>query len=267
MRGMTEQRRVDRASYLPAYRQLADILRGQILSGELIAGSDLPSEAALAAEHQVSRTTVTQAMTVLRTEGLVVSERGRLSRVRPVRVVTSQRYAASKDGYGGPDAAGFEAEHGVAWSEFEIARQYRVVAASSRVANALGVSPGTQVYERRWLHKTGGVALRVSWSYLVAERFAGTVLVDEAEAPWPGGTIAQLRSVGHDVTSIRTEVTARTSSAEEQQLLQMPAGGAVMEAWRVQSTADGPVECAQHIYPAGAHVLVFETPVGPAPAA
>ncbi|WDZ87158.1 GntR family transcriptional regulator [Micromonospora cathayae] len=65
----------------PAYRQLAAILREQITSGAIPPGGMLPFEKRLAQEYGVGRQTVRQALDVLRTEGLVVSERGYGTRV------------------------------------------------------------------------------------------------------------------------------------------------------------------------------------------
>lgn len=74
--------RVNRASALPLYAQLADFLRASIRAGELRPGDGLPSEAELCAAHDMSRTSVRQALTTLVDEGLVVKERGRGTFVR-----------------------------------------------------------------------------------------------------------------------------------------------------------------------------------------
>ncbi len=58
------------------YRTIADDLRRQISAGELPSGAVLPSEAALAGSHEVSRVTVRKALEVLREEGLVDSRQG-----------------------------------------------------------------------------------------------------------------------------------------------------------------------------------------------
>lgn len=60
----------------PAYAQVADDLRRQIVSGALAAGDRLPSEDALAERYQVSRSTVREALRVLTSQNLVVTTRG-----------------------------------------------------------------------------------------------------------------------------------------------------------------------------------------------
>lgn len=81
---------IDRSADRPLYKQLADLLREQINSGALAPGQDLPAQTALAAEYDLGRDAVQDALGVLRTEGLIVTERGRPAyvREREVQVVT-----------------------------------------------------------------------------------------------------------------------------------------------------------------------------------
>jgi DNA-binding FadR family transcriptional regulator len=73
---------IDPSADRAVFRQLADLLRDQIKSGELGPGEPLPSELRLAQEYGISRTTVRQAIAQLRTEGLVNVERPRGTFVR-----------------------------------------------------------------------------------------------------------------------------------------------------------------------------------------
>jgi GntR family transcriptional regulator len=73
---------IDQASYEPVYRQLAGILRDQIRAGELQPGAALPPEATLAQTYDVGRDTVRDALASLRSEGLVITTRGRGTFVR-----------------------------------------------------------------------------------------------------------------------------------------------------------------------------------------
>ena len=73
------------------FRQLADMLRDRILSGDLAPGASLPSELRLAQEYGLSRTTVRQAIALIRSEGLVIVEPPRGTFVRttePTETVT-----------------------------------------------------------------------------------------------------------------------------------------------------------------------------------
>jgi DNA-binding GntR family transcriptional regulator len=75
-------RRVDPTADRAAYRQVADALRDDITSGRLGPGRRIPAESYLSDEFGVSRNTIRQALTVLRTEGLIETARPTGSRVR-----------------------------------------------------------------------------------------------------------------------------------------------------------------------------------------
>lgn len=60
----------------PAYQQVADQLRGLILSTDLKVGARLPSEATLTSLFGVSRSTVREALRVLASQNLITTSRG-----------------------------------------------------------------------------------------------------------------------------------------------------------------------------------------------
>jgi GntR family transcriptional regulator len=63
------------------YHELADVLRGRILAGDLRPGDRVPSETDLVQEYGCSRTTVRRAVQLLREEGLVLVRHGYATRV------------------------------------------------------------------------------------------------------------------------------------------------------------------------------------------
>ena len=65
----------------PLYLQVQEAIRNAIRSGQLAAGSALPSEKELEDAHGVSRITVRRALDGLEREGLVLRRRGRQARV------------------------------------------------------------------------------------------------------------------------------------------------------------------------------------------
>lgn len=69
--------KINKELSLPVYRQFIDGIKEQILSGTLPAGFVLPPERKLAAENDVSRTTVVRAYDELKALGLVASYRGK----------------------------------------------------------------------------------------------------------------------------------------------------------------------------------------------
>lgn len=74
----------------PLYEQLASLIRGQIMSGEIPAGRRVPSMRELTQEHGISNRTVDSAMKILKTEGLIEMEPGKGLFVLPA----SQRHRA-----------------------------------------------------------------------------------------------------------------------------------------------------------------------------
>jgi len=68
---------IDRASLLPFYYQLKEILVDDIQRRQLQAGDRLPSDHELCAQHGVSRTVVRQALSELEAEGVLERVKGR----------------------------------------------------------------------------------------------------------------------------------------------------------------------------------------------
>jgi DNA-binding FadR family transcriptional regulator len=85
---------IDPSADRAVFRQLADLLRFRITSGDLAPGASLPSELRLAQEYGLSRTSVRQAISLLRSEGLVIVEPPRGTFVRsmePTETVTLRK--------------------------------------------------------------------------------------------------------------------------------------------------------------------------------
>lgn len=85
----SQEEKLDKQSHIPAYAQLAQILRQRISSEIYTPGSRLPSEATIAKSFKVSSMTVRQAVGVLVNEGLVERIQGRGTFVRRLDVATS----------------------------------------------------------------------------------------------------------------------------------------------------------------------------------
>jgi GntR family transcriptional regulator len=68
---------IDRASPVPFYFQLAELLEEEIVSSRWVPGVRVPSETELCTRYGLSRTTIRQALARLEQEGLVSREKGR----------------------------------------------------------------------------------------------------------------------------------------------------------------------------------------------
>ena len=73
-----------RSGAVPAYRQIADFLRKNILSGSLPQGSRLPPEADLSSLFGVNHLTLRKSLNALALQNLIDRQRGRGTFVRPV---------------------------------------------------------------------------------------------------------------------------------------------------------------------------------------
>jgi GntR family transcriptional regulator len=78
--------RIDPIAPVPPYRQIADILRRRIESGQYPPDTRIPTESELTEAFEVARTTARRAVEVLREEGLIytVPQRGSYVARRPI---------------------------------------------------------------------------------------------------------------------------------------------------------------------------------------
>ena len=75
---------IDRDSFEPLYHQVAKILRRQIATGDLRPGDQIPSEAQLCEQYEISPMTARRALMVLLDEGLATAAPGRGTFVKPL---------------------------------------------------------------------------------------------------------------------------------------------------------------------------------------
>ena len=255
---------LDPTSDRPAYQQVADALRRRIVGGEAGPGDRLPSESELMQEFGVSRTTARLAYGVLRSEGLTDAARGRGVFVRDrrdVQRVAAERYRRAAGGEGGdppPPQTAFTRDHGVGWDAYRLDREFAEVPAPADVAALLDVDVGTPVLARHFVFHAEGQPRQMSVSYLLAADVAGTPVADPANEPWPGGTIAQLATLGITVERIEESVRARMPTPDERRRLRIGQGIPVLTVTRRMLAADRPVEAAADIVlPADRFVLDY----------
>lgn len=234
------------------YRAVADELRARILSGRLAPGSPMASETQLMREHGVSRNTVRLAVGMLRAEGLIITEHGRGSYVRPrlpVRRLGSERYKQEAAQITGedPPTTSFTADQGIDWSAYRLDKEFREVAATAGLADLLAVAPGTPLLERRFVFYAADRPQQMSYSYYPLDLVAGTPVADPANEPWPGGNIAQLASIGVTITEVHERVRARMPLPEESELLEIAPGVPVLAVTRRMLSDGRPVEAAVDI--------------------
>ncbi|MFF0153157.1 GntR family transcriptional regulator [Micromonospora sp. NPDC005203] len=230
------------------YRLVADELRRRIEAGAIPPGSLLPSESTLMTDFSVARGTVREALALLRSEGLVMTEVGRGTYARPVmpvRRLASERYRKELEQVrSGELGTSFTADQQVDWAAYSLDKDFREVSATEAVAELFGVAPGTMLLERHLLFRTHGAPQQMSVSCLLLDMVAGTPVADPDKEPWPGGNTSQLYSLGHTITGIRERPRWRLPSPDEVEALRIPAGVHVVVITRQTYVGERVVEVA-----------------------
>lgn len=233
---------VNPASDRPVFQQIADILRGQILAGTYGEGDRLPSESDLMATHSVGRDTARRALKTLGEQGLVDAKRGVgvFVRARPaVRRVGWERYAGSRNQPKGETPftrdAGPKARVEATFTEEE---------PSIAVRERLRLANGDWVQARRFRFYQGAEMVQMSTSYVPLDLVRGTPVADEANEPWPGGTIGQMASLGVRITEVTEDIACRPPSPEEIAALRLRPGVGVLTIERTMWAGDRPMETA-----------------------
>ena len=205
-------RLIDRQAYEPAYIQLVDILQEQIAAGLCRPGDQLPSEAQLCAQYQVSPMTVRRAINILVERGLVATAQGRGTFVQA------------------PDLgeAVFrlrELKHHLTRGEQVRVRllEARMITADERVARKLAVEPGERtIYVRRLLLENGAPTI-YHREYLIYDP-TRPIVEGELEATSLEGLFQ-----GRGDTALKSgylSVQAAILQEEEARLLETEAGAA-----------------------------------------
>jgi len=131
------------------------------------------------------------------------------------------------------------------------ARQ-RIRAAIDATAAALGIEPGSEVYERARLVTDAGQPTHSLTSYYRPEDVADTPIVDPTPGPVPGGGgFGALTRKGLEPDRITETIHSRMPTPDEIDTLALPAGEPVMILERCTYTADGRcVEFARGVHAA-----------------
>jgi GntR family transcriptional regulator len=130
---------IDRDAYEPAYAQLVRILRRKIAAGIFRPGDRLPSEAQLCQRYGVSPMTVRRVINILAEQGVVTTEQGRGTFVKPMELGTAAFHLEELQRI-------FRGEERTAVKLLEV----RIVSATERTARKLSLPVGERtVFIRR----------------------------------------------------------------------------------------------------------------------
>lgn len=142
---------------LPLYAQLKETLIAAITCGDLAPGDQIPSQRELCAQHEMSHMTVRRAINELINEGVIYSIPG-----KGIYVAEKKQVAEAGPLFGFTEdmaLRGMEASSRVLAAE--------IVSASTVVAQALSVPPGTPLVYLRRLRLANGEPMALQTNYLV----------------------------------------------------------------------------------------------------
>ncbi|MEU5833216.1 GntR family transcriptional regulator [Streptomyces diacarni] len=254
-----------------AYEQIADDLREAIRAGELSPGDRLATEAELSKKYRKTLPTVRQALSLLQTEGLIEKRHGRGSFVRkPRKRVTrsNERHQWEKSRALIPDeerarTGATEHDTGLVMDDLLFHAYYREVQASGDLAAVFGLPAGAALIQRnyRTRYRQEDAPFNLVTSYLVRDHISGNPgLLDDANEPWPGGTMHQLRTVGIEIDRMEEHVTARPPTAEEAEELRLLPGTSVLVVRKVsRDVGDRAVEVSDLVLPGDRTEIIFTT--------
>lgn len=229
----------------PEYARIAAELRHRITSGEYVPGARLPTLPQLCDAYGVSETTVRNALSRLRSEGLIESRARAGTTVRkrpPVHRMPANRYRTAPD----EQSTSFTRDQGIGWAEYRLDKRFERVDADSALSELFGVAVGEQLLARHFVFYDNDQPTQMSTSYVRWSDVVGTPVADPVNEPWPGGTRAQLATLGILVSRVLESFTADMPTEEERTTLQLGAGVPVLRYTRRHVAADDRVVEVAH---------------------
>ncbi|MFC8303252.1 GntR family transcriptional regulator [Specibacter sp. NPDC057265] len=219
----------------PIHQRLSDLFREKISSGDWKEGEPLPSEAELCAQNGVSRGTVRQALSSLRSEGMIAGGRGKPPVV--ARPVPSQSFTTFMSFTEWAQSLGREPGQ----RTLEIARR----PASEDLAGKMLLEPGDLVIQVLRLRLLDGNPTMVERSNFVAD--IGNALFDfDTDS---GSIFGYLLSRGVDLTRGRHVIDAVGADETDASLLGVAVGSPLLREHRLTYAANGRIlECSDDRY-------------------
>jgi GntR family transcriptional regulator len=228
----------------------------------LAPGDKLPSERALAQEYGTARNTAREAIRILAEAGLVTAEHGRGVFVRaPQRLFRfgSDRYSLRNRATGRTPFR-LEAERQGKTARIDVLAITREVPPAA-VAERLGAAPDeASVVHRENHYFADEVPVQIVSTYLRWDEARDTLLMQPHSGP--DGIDGRLEELGHAMTRVRDEISARMPTPREASLLRLPPGVPVLDVLHTSLDQDGePFEVSRYVHRADRTGLLYELPV------
>jgi GntR family transcriptional regulator len=244
---------------LPPYRRIADDLRAAIAKGKPAPGEKLKSENELKDQYGTTRVTVRKALSLLKADGLLISEQGRGVFVRRQPRVRLQTTGANFRERRSTGVSNFTAE---ATAQGLQAQQHILsverVPAPAEVAERLGVPADASVIVRRRAFFVDDEPMQLADGYYPEELFADTPVEEPRRIV--GGVSALIEDpdgpVGQRIVRFVEDLEIRMPIPTEVDALRIPPGvplarvlrSAQVEDGRVVEVLDSRVPCDRHLF-------------------
>jgi GntR family transcriptional regulator len=220
---------------------IADHFRQRILSGDLEAGTKLPTNREISGQWQVAAATVSRALQALQVEGFIrttprgtfvaddprvaLSGRDRLARVQRVKSILADGETSR-----------------VTAAELVVPPLY--------VAELFDLDPGDQVVRREWISGRGQSRTTFAVTWYPAQ-FAAQVadLLSTAPAKNAGLTARVMEASGRTITHAREDMHARRADAREASALGLSVGSPILAGAHRWSDDAGVIEYGEWCLP------------------
>ncbi|MFF9123145.1 GntR family transcriptional regulator [Streptomyces sp. NPDC014889] len=230
----------------PEYLRIAADLRRRISSGEWGPGDQIPTLPALCTEYGgVSETTIRNALRLLANEGLIETRARAGTRVRPrppIHRMAADRYRPTP----GAKSTPYTRDQGIGWSEYRLDKRFERVLADAELAAMFECEVGERLLARHFVFYDNDQPTQMSTSYVRWSDVAGTPVADPINEPWPGGTRAQLATLGIRVRWIDESFTAGMPTELEAATLRIGVGVPVLRYTRKHITNAGRIVEVAH---------------------
>jgi DNA-binding GntR family transcriptional regulator len=224
---------VDRSSPIPLYFQISTRLEKAIQDSELPAGSRLENEISLGQRFGLSRPTVRRAIQELVDKGLLVRRRGVGTQVVHGQVTRNVELTSLYEDLG---RTGQKPTTSVI--------SHEIGEADAQMAEILNVPVGDRVLHIKRLRLADGVPIAILDNTLPSD-FAD-IRVEDLETR---GLYQILRTRGVTMRVAKQQIGARSATAAESKLLQLPKGAALLTMARTAFDSSGrAVEFGRHCY-------------------
>jgi GntR family transcriptional regulator len=250
----------------PRYQQVADDLRRRIESGEFSAGRQLPTEAELQEQYEVSRNTVREAVRLLEQQRLLVVRPGRGTFVAAEIVPFVTTLSIDPDNGGGEEGGTYPALVRERGREAEAGPpEVMVIKCPAHIAALMRIPEADRVVSRYQERYIDGTIWSVQTSYYPREWVikGADRLLDPEDIP--EGTIKYLATIGLKQVGYRDLISARLPTDKEQARFSLSHSHTVIEVFRTSFTADKtPIRVTVTVFPSDRNQIVYA--IGSVPA-